>query len=352
MKKLNDYALVTLFLADVGRGVAEITEDDREVLASYGWDAKAIDFEIGREAALKAVDQIVVVGSIDGILTGAALLRFIGRPEEVGLVFTQAGTVDRLDPSEWAAKRRVAFVDLAVNNRDKAMTANFVRRLREAGHELVAVCDEHDSQAWREIVEIDGLLIKPQSQAQGQYKSSGAVLMAYAGHLLDAYGQALCASADRADAMVFEGLGATVNAAVKSKMHDDARRVYLARHFAQSDVPDQTIQGWIEEYEAILSNHQEILATKLDLGDGIVRVSALGKAVDMTALMGELYKIARVVVVEVDRSVSFGTSDREFDILASVKKVVPSASGFAGKANIEPEFEGVALKAVRAALKG
>ena len=311
---------------------------------------------------MRTINQIVSVGSVDGVLTSAALLRLIGSAD-VDIVFAQAFTVDKVDVSSWKPERKVALVDLAVNNRDKAMTANFIQRLRAAGHELVAVCDEHDRNDWLEVLgSFDGLLIEPQSQALGVLKSSGAVLNAALGEQLDDHARMLCDAADRADRMEFVGVGALVNQAVKSKIADDNRRVSLARHFANSAEADTTISSWIKEYEVILANHQAILDSKTDLGDGIVRVSTVGKVVDMTTLMSQLYKGgAKVVVCEGEmfdkakgcktRQIAYGTNST-LDLLACAKQVVPTASGFAQKANVEPQYEKVTTDAIRALLRG
>lgn len=310
--------------------------------------------------SISSINQIVSVGSVDGILTSAALLRLVGNTD-VDIVFAQAFTVDKINVSFWKPDRKVAFVDLAVNNRDKSMTKAFVERLKVAGHQIVAVCDEHNRNDWLEVLgSFDGHFIEPQSQEEGTYKSSGAVLQNAVGDQLDTHGKTLCETADKADRMQFEGVGKLVNEAVKSKIQDDTRRVYLARHFSQNSEPDATIQGWIKEYEVILVNHQAILDAKTDLGDGIVRVSAVDKIVDMTTLMSQLYKSgAKVVVLEGEmfdktagkklRQIAFGTNDK-IDLLACIKQVVPMASGFAQKANIKPEDEEIALTAVRALL--
>jgi hypothetical protein len=307
------------------------------------------------------INQVVAVGSVDGILTSAALLHLIGSPD-VDIVFTQAFAVDKIDVSTWKPGRKVAFVDLAVNNRDKSMTANFVRRIREAGHEIVAVCDEHSREDWLEVLgTLDGLLIEPRSQAGGVYTSSGTVLRGACWDVNE-HAAELCLTAELADKMQFAGIGELVNKAVKSKIQDDTRRVYLARHFATNHEADSTIQEWIKEYEAILQSHLEILAAKQDLGNGIVRVSAVGKTVDMTTLLSQLYGAGfKVVICEGEmfnkalgkktRQIAFGTNEK-LDLLACVKAVVPSASGFAQKVNVEPEHEAAALSAVRALLRG
>ncbi len=311
---------------------------------------------------MNTINTIVATGSIDGILTSAALLRAIGN-SDVAVQFTQAFTVNKVDVSAWQPGQKVAFVDLAVNNREPQMTADFVRRIRDAGHEIVAVCDEHNRADWLDILgSFDGLVIEPQSQSEGVYKSSGAVLKVALGDEADEHTVMLCDTADQADRMNFVGVGELTNQAVKSKIADDTRRVYLARHLATSAEPDSTIQKWIGEYEAILANHQDILDGKVDLGDGIVRASSIGRVVDMTTLMKSFYDGgARVVILEGDMfdkalgrktiQIAFGTNEK-LDLLATIKVVVPQASGFAQKANVPPEHEEVALGAVRVLLRG
>ncbi len=347
---------------------------------------------------MNRINQIISVGSVDGVLTSAALLRLIGR-DDVGLQFTQAFSVDKVDVTKFPEAARVALVDLAVNNRDPSMTAGFIARLQEAGHQVVAVIDEHSREDWIEIVgqvpntgcyhtapddeynrhhdsffvnceaccsnslprEFEGLIIEPQSQAEGTYKSSGAVLAAAANDLLDTHGVELCQAADAGDRMDFTThFGAIVNQAVKSDISNDARRVYLARHLAQNAEADDTIRGWMVEYEQILADHDIIVAAATDLGGGIIRVNTTGRKVDVTTLMARLYRSgARVVISEGELFVpdlkmkklmiAFGTSEK-IDILAAVKAAGVPASGFAQKANVDLADEAGALVAIRALL--
>ena len=101
----------------------------------------------------------------------------------------------------------------------------------------------------------------------------------------------------------------------------------------------------------------------MDLGNGIHRVTATGLAVDMTTLMGRLYKEGAKVVAfegeayskELKRKVlqlSFGTNDKRLDLLSIVKGAVPLASGFAQQVNVDLGDEEAALAAIRAALRG
>ncbi|MEK7192965.1 MAG: hypothetical protein AAB682_02405, partial [Patescibacteria group bacterium] len=124
---------------------------------------------------------------------------------------------------------------------------------------------------------------------------------------------------------------------------------------------DETINGWIKEYEAILANHSEVEAAKVDLGGGIIKLSTVGKTVDMTTLLSGLYKSgARVVLMEGEffdkaagkktRQIAFGTGEK-LDLLAAVKTVVPEASGFAQKVNVPVGYVAEAIEAVRHELK-
>lgn len=308
---------------------------------------------------------IVSAGSVDGICSSAATLRVLCEPE-TEIVFTQAFTVDKIDPTAWKPNRKVLFVDLAVNNRDEAMTVEFLRRINAAGHQIIGVLDEHCREDWEKAfaaADLDfDLLIEPVTQATGEIKSSGALLLNILG-IVDEHTEELLGAADAGDKMNFDThFGRMVNKAVKSKIADDSRRVYLAKHFAENTQPDETILGWIAEYDKILKNHQEIIAARQDLSDGIVRVVTTGLTVDMTTLMSELYKLGtKVVIVEgmaFNKSVghptlqvSFGASDNKLDILTAIKAAGITASGFASKANIEPTDENSALAAVRALLQ-
>lgn len=314
-------------------------------------------------SALASFDLVIAVGSVDGVLTTAAALRLNGNPE-IEVVFCQAFTVDKLPVSTWN-NRKVVLVDLAVNNRDPAMTKNFVEALRAGDNEIIAIIDEHDRKAWLEVLgTFEGLAIEPQSQIdEGGPKSSGEVLrraLEADGKEINGHTLQLLRDADAADRMDFSGpFAAIVNQAVKSAITDDSRRVRLAWHFSMNTVPDTKIDGWVAEYEEILRNHKRIFGNRQGLGDNIVRISTLGVVIDMTTLMSEMYKDAKVVVVEgelfnpakklKERMVSFGTNQK-LDILAAIKAVVPNASGFATKVNVAPEHEAAALAAVRALL--
>ncbi len=313
--------------------------------------------------------HVIATGSVDGVLTTAAFLRVIGLHEEkAGVEFTQAFTVDKLNPAQWPEGRQVVFVDLAVNNQNPEMTADFVRRIREAGHEIVAVCDEHDADAWKRVLgqePFEALIVKPQSQKKGEAQSSGAILLEALGDEADDHTRELCEAANAADQMDFSThFGSYANRAVKSAMGDNSRRVHLAGHFAANREPDEVISSWCAEYEAIIATHEEVLGNREDLGSGIVRIDCTGKKVDMTTLMGQVYDLpetkACLVIGPVynkakggiEVMASFGTRIEGFDIQAAIQSEGVSAGGFASKANVDLENEKAAIEAVRKALNG
>lgn len=342
---------------------------------------------------LREVNFVLGVGSVDGVCTTAAVLR--NACGGVDVEFCQAFTVDKIDPTKWPANRTVLFVDLAVNNKEKAMTVGFLKRVIAAGHTIFGVLDEHNAEDWKWAcgeagIDFDKLAIKPVSQDKGDIKSSGALLLEYLkskardlsiadeeGHFrthkgcscypdtyeyLDKQTKNLCVAADAGDRMDFSThFGGLVNQAMKSNIVDDTRRVYMAKHFAKNYEPDEKILGWVKEYENILKTHGEVIAVAEDLGLGMVRVDCVGKVVDMTTLMNSLYKDYYVVVVEGEmfskevgkkvRQISFGVKPGvKFNVLEVLKNNGIEASGFASKANLSPEDEAVAVMAVRKAL--
>jgi hypothetical protein len=306
---------------------------------------------------MKNVNLIIAVGSVDGIATTAAVMNFIGTT--VPVIFTQAFTVDQLKPEEWESGRRIAFVDLAVNNRDAEMTKAFVEKVYSEGHEIVAVIDEHDSKAWQQVLgkRFEYLQIKPKSQDEGECKSSGAVLLKALDNQISDHAKLLCEAADNGDSMKFEGIAKIINSTVKSNIQDNNRRVELANCFAFNAEPNQQITDWLSEYEEILKNNQEVIDAGTEVTEGIIRVNATGKKIDMTSLMAELYKSYRIVVLEgmaynkeegkPTLQVSFGTNDKSLNLLTVVEDAeIPFLGGFAQKVNILPEHEDAALRAI------
>jgi hypothetical protein len=313
---------------------------------------------------LRSVNYIVSVGSVDGVCTTAAVLR--NANSACGIEFCQAFTVDRIDPTTWESNRTVLFVDLGVNNRDPEMTNQLLRRVVAAGHTIVGVLDEHNHEDWAAAfaaAELDfaGLAIKPVSGKGTSLNSSGALLLSLFGDQTDSHTRELCEAADAADRMDYSThFGGCVNSAVKSRIGDDSRRVHLARHFATHTNPDATIVGWIEEYEAILVTHEEVLSMREDLGNGIVRIDTIGRVVDVTTLMSQLYELgAKVTIIagEVfnpatglkEQAISFGLPPqiKGLDLLAKFRAAGLEPRGMAQKATVGPEDEALGIAIVR-----
>jgi hypothetical protein len=314
--------------------------------------------------SIRGVNFVLAVGSVDGVCTAAAVLRNAAPGSRIA--FCQAFTVDKVDPTTWGERKEVLFVDLAVNNRDEAMTVSLLKRVVEAGHRIVGVCDEHNAADWAKAfaaaaLDFDALQIKPVSGKGTLVNSSGALLLSLLGTDADEHTQELCAAADAGDRMDFSTrFGGMVNAAVKSRIADDTRRAHLALHLAAGNTePDSLIQGWIKEYEVILHNHEEIVAARQDLGDGLVRVVTLGKTIDVTTFMSQLYKLGyKIVVVDgeafnpakkaKERQISFGCAPQiKVDLVAGLKTAGITASGFAQKANVSPDDEAAAIAVVK-----
>jgi hypothetical protein len=240
------------------------------------------------------------------------------------------------------------------------MTADFVRRIRAAGHTIVAVIDEHNRADWLEALGgFDGLVIEPVSQNEGVIKSSGALLCQALGNLCNHQVEKLLAAADAGDRMDFTThFSGIVNQSVKSDIGNNARREKLARFFAVHFQPDVQIRGWMQEYEEILRANAEVIAERSELGDQIVRVAPGNRLIDMTVLMGDLYRMGYKIVISegmmYDKSingkrlmVSFGTEAKNLDLLKAVEAAGIKAGGFANKVNLDPADEATALEAVR-----
>lgn len=313
--------------------------------------------------SISDITHIVFTGSVDGQATSAALMNKIGH--EVSTTPTQAFEVDKIDVDKLPANSVVAFVDLAVNNKNRQMTADFVARLIAAGHKLVAVIDEHSREDWLEVLgTFEGLIIEPQSQAAGVFKSSGAILKAALGELASELAIELCDDADAGDRMDFSThFGGLINMAIKSDIFNNARRMYMVKHFAFNREPDAQIVEWAQEYDkVIIPNHLAIKAAAKKMYFGMVRVVTTGMKIDMTTLMSDLYKNYRIVVLEgmafnpaekkQTLQVSIGTNDKTLDLLACVKAAgITPLGGFAAKVNVELKDEKKALVAIRKMLR-
>lgn len=301
------------------------------------------------------VPVIIAVGSVDGVLTSVAVLRLIER--DCPILFTQAFQVDQIDVSHLPRESEVILVDLAVNVKSPQMTVDFLRRLRGAGHHLVAIIDEHGRDAWfgaRADAGLDDgpLLVEPQGADRNLWPSSGSVLRAA---LCDGAAPVadLLAAADAADRGDFSPMLASfVNEATKSAITDNSRRVAIARHLAGFD--DHTIdaiRGWIEEYRLIEAGNAQALST-LTVEGGIGRIDATRLRIDVTAVLMAAYSRARVVELSTTQGVSFGTGDRALDLLAIAKAAGISAGGFASKINVSHADADRAREAIVVAIGG
>lgn len=312
---------------------------------------------------LKQVDWLVSVGSVDGICTTAAVLRNAAR--ECGVEFAQAFTVDRVAPSQWPPHRHVLLIGLAVNNRNEALTVDFLRRITAAGHRFVGVLDEHRAEDWiiafcRAELRAGRLLVKPVTGLKAGIRSSGKHFLRLMEELADEHTCELCQAAIAADRMDFDThFGTIINSSIKPQLHDDSRREHLARHLANNREPDETIQGWMAQYEEIRRNHEAIIADRRDHGNGLVRVISFNRTIDMTALLASLYGLGYCVAIidgesfhqqagERIRQISFGCAPRlHLNLVAALKKAGIAVSGYRRKATVALADELPAIEVVR-----
>jgi hypothetical protein len=343
---------------------------EREIVPVAGQlsdiDSKTLEINQCLEA-LKTVDHIIAVGSVDGVCTAAAVLRQIPDSQRVTLTFCQAFTVDKIDLEKLPAGK-IVFVDLAVNTKNPQMTSDFLARARSAGHQIVGVIDEHGAEEWSTActnagVDLSAFALQPVSGKGTDTNSSGALLLRMLGSGADSHTRELCQAADAGDRGDFSTqVGGIVNAAVKSAITDDGRRVHLARHLSHFSEADPQIAGWIEEYNEILRNNDRVLAATSERFTGIAEVSTVGVKVDITAIMTSLYsKGYQVVVAEVElmnratgrmeKQLSFGVPQSS---ALNLKEIFQNAqipfSGFEKKATVASEYEEKALQAVSQAL--
>jgi hypothetical protein len=253
---------------------------------------------------------IIAVGSVDGVLTAAALARVITADQhrlvdDCSVQWVQAHTVDKVVlPADETLD--VWLVDLAVDQRDpERTTVALLDQIQAGGHRLMGVIDEHNPAAWLERLhsdEYNALKVKPRDLT-----SSGAVLLSQIGEWawVSPDDLALLHEADLADRGDFSaGRRKVVNAAIKSKITDDARRTacweWLVGIKRRPDgslkevgpvstrVPAE-IAEWRNEYEGQEAHRQRCLETATIDVRGVAVFNTNGVA-DVSALCFEAYK--------------------------------------------------------------
>lgn len=231
--------------------------------------------------------KIVSVGSVDGVLTSAALIRFLqNKGIQSEILFTQAFTCQQILPMIEDGDR-VWLVDLAVNNKDPEYTKLFIEEINKRAT-LVGVVDEHDAYAWGKILGKKHLTVYPKTRSE-EFPSSGAVLFdaLYQEEGWDDWCTLLTSMANLADRGFFRGLARDINKAVKANIKCQERRAYLANHYALFDSPDDKIQKWIEEYEELEKNSVEVLDNSFS--DGVLYFfDSRDRKIDRTSILRKL----------------------------------------------------------------
>lgn len=312
---------------------------------------------------IQGLNVIVAVGSTDGMAGAASCLRQ-SKNSNIQLVFTQAHQVDKVDVSKWPENSKVGFIDLGVNNEgltpNVQLTIDFVNKIYNSGHTILFIADEHDKKAWNEVLQKcghskDDLTIKPKNR--DKYTSSCAILAKAFGESADVHTKELLHAGDQADRMNFNTrFGEIFNSSIKSNMMDPQRRPHLVKHLAESEIPDEKIQGWINEYKEIQENQPRILETFQDLGNGIAIYDASIGRHDATAIFNEAYKTSPIVVLKntnvfhegkMQSGASIATNRKDLNVLEIVKKAEINASGMPLKANFAIKDLDAAIEAVK-----
>lgn len=260
---------------------------------------------------LQRVTCIIFCGSVDGTLTTAAVYRNIHH--ECLLIPCMPYILDTVRVEHYKINKQqrkkynILFVNLAAMGGDNLATVNFLMYVKDNGHEIIGILDEHNAQRWEAAFKasglpFDNLAIKPVTRDIGDIKSSGALFLSLFGNEVDEYTIELCKAADAADHGDFSThFGNLVNMALKSRLSFDSRRKYLVRHFSKHRTPDKKIELWIKNYSPIMNTHQEIIETGKDLGNGVFRINCVDKRIDKTTLFKMINELGfKVILMEKD----------------------------------------------------
>lgn len=318
------------------------------------------------QSPIQGVNVIIAVGSVDGMAGTAACIRHSANPN-IQIIFTQAFQVNTIEVSKWPPNSKVGFIDLGVNNEGQSpnpqLTIEFVNKVYKSGHTILFIADEHGKKAWGDVLEECGhskmeLTIKPKDRTK--YSSSCAVLSKALGESADLHTKALLHAGDQADLMNFSTqFGEIFNNCTKSNMSDSNRRPYVVQYMAHHDTPDAKIKGWMNEYVEIQANLPKILASCVNLGEGILLLDGTIGPHDATAIFSEAYKIGPIVVLsgtnvflegKMQTGVSIATNRKDLNVLKTIQQANIVAGGMPAKANFALKDQEAAVEAVRNAI--
>lgn len=332
---------------------------------------------------LKRCNILVVGGSGDSVATGAAILRLMAPETQVHVVTPNPNMVRDLEPEKWPSNARVVIAGVAVAKPiGKKETERFVQRVHAAGHQIEAIVDEHSQAEWGRVANSTGfsledLAIQPQSQQNGKFRSAGAVLRHALSQVSDfeddhiaklLHVAELCDNRDFDDDKVAQML----NAALKAKTGCPLVRTHLVVKLSQSLRLTRKMERLVREYVWILRRHRRILASAVELGDGLLRLKKDG-AVDMTRLTRDaLLRVGtRVLMIEglfreagnenPVRKIALGTEER-LPLLTVLRRGFPAdgegdelsgvrATGYEKRPMVKPEDEEQAVRIVRRLLR-
>jgi hypothetical protein len=306
------------------------------------------------------VNHLIAVGSVDGTIASTVCLRVAKNPD-IPISFTQAHALHEIKIEKWLPGRNIGIIDLGVCEKKSPsismLTVEFVKKIYDHGHTISFIADEHGKEAWKKTLQscdkdITSLRIQPEDRGS-QFSSSCAVLMKALG-TSDEYTSNLLLDGNQADLGNFDTrYGNIFNKAIKSQIKDSERRCYLARYMSDHEEPDETIKGWVQEYEVMEGNIQKVLDKGASHGEGIRYYSNAEKLpLDITAFLFEAYKKSSIVLISTHTYTIVGTENQDLnlpEILSEAK--IPVAGGLKTKASFKSDFVDQAIRAIKTALE-
>jgi hypothetical protein len=203
-------------------------------------------------APLAELDLIITDMSIHGILSAAALMRLVGRPE-ADVCFTTSDQVKFLPASRWS-DCKVAFICLRPEDENVAAYIQFIKDLRVAKSEVLCAIDTHCYYQWVKIFgdDFEKLLIKPYTPLHsGGIRNVGELIGSqFMGHdALNKHTRKLLHDAELAKLLDLRTtFGAMTYRCTRSNPEDDARCLHIARRLATHNNPSELMFTWMKEH--------------------------------------------------------------------------------------------------------
>jgi hypothetical protein len=311
-------------------------------------------------ARMQCTTKLLVVPSVDGCLAAAACLHNLKPSVQVRLA-TPDRPLTSLDRN-WRNERLLLVNFAPSENRDRLF--EFLQIINQRRHQLVGICDEHDSASWSNALSVCGiplrsLVITPKDRAAG-FRSSGAVLLDALGESADEHTRTLCALANDADQGIYSGLGELFRKVIRAPNKDMKRRTACIWALSKSLQPTDQMRSWAAEYDYAVSAQEQLLRHVVDLGEGLGRVECGAVEVDPIYLIeSSIGKNHRVLLVRHRRArtekpvelLTIITQEVGIDLFHLMSAVGIRCEGRVRKVTIPVSEESKAISILQAALR-